>query len=87
MPTVRTRAGKGSALTHAEGDANSKKTSRQVTTTAAGLISDNRGTIQGNHASTPFTITLLLAATAAAAEAADRSLQVRLPSHLHGPRP
>jgi len=68
MPTLRTRASKGSALTHAELDANFRRTVRQVVTTATGLISDNNGVIEGNHASTPFTITLGDAATMIAAE-------------------
>ena len=76
MATIRTRAAKGSDLTPGEADANFEKTVRQVTTTASGLISDNRGTIEGNHATTPFTITLLAVATAAAAEPGDYSVTI-----------
>ena len=76
MATIRTRAAKGSDLTPGEADANFEKTVRQVTTTASGLISDNRGTIEGNHATTPFTITLLAVATAAAAEPGDYSCTI-----------
>ena len=68
MPEILTRAGKGSDLTPGEADANFKATVRQVTTTAAGLTTDNRGTIEGNHATVPFTITLLAVATAAAVD-------------------
>ncbi len=58
MPTLLTRAGKGTELTHTELDANFKRTVLQKTTTYAVLGSDNNGVIEGNHASTPFTITL-----------------------------
>jgi len=71
MSTLRTRASKGSALTHAELDANFKRTVSQKTTTYACLVSDNRSTIEGNHATTAFTVTLGDATTMAAAETGD----------------
>ena len=71
MPTLRTRASKGSELTHNELDANFKRTVTQKTTTYQVLISDNRSVIEGSHAATPFTITLPPVATAAAAETGD----------------
>ena len=63
MATLRTRAAKGSALTHNEGDANLKKTVTQKTTTYQILISDNRSTIEGANNTVPFTITLPPVAT------------------------
>jgi len=71
MPTLRTRAGKGSALTHAELDANFTRPVDQKTTTYSCLASDNRSLIEGNHASTPFTITLGAATTMDNAESGD----------------
>ncbi len=68
MPTLRTRAGKGSDLTPTEADANFKRTVTQKTTTYACLVSDNNAVIEGNHAITAFTITLGDAATMLAAE-------------------
>ncbi len=68
MPTLRTRAGKGSDLTPTEADANFKRTVTQKTTTYACLVSDNNAVIEGNHATTAFTITLGDAATMLAAE-------------------
>lgn len=58
MPTITTRAGKGSELSHAELDANFTKPVSQQTTTYLTVIADNRTVIEGNHASTPFTISL-----------------------------
>lgn len=71
MPTLRTRASKGSELTHNELDANFLRTVTQKTTTYQVLISDNRSIIEGSHAATPFTITLPPVATAAASETGD----------------
>ncbi len=71
MPTLRTRAGKGSALTHAELDANFTRPVDQKTTTYACLVGDNRSLIEGNHATTPFTITLGDATTMDNAEPGD----------------
>ena len=71
MTTLRTRASKGSALTHNEVDANFKRTVAQKTTTYQILISDNRSIIEGNHDLTPFTITLPPVATADNSETGD----------------
>jgi len=71
MSTIRTRAAKASDLTPGEADANFEQKVVQKTTTYAILVSDNRNTIEGNHASTPFTITLGDAATMIAAEIGD----------------
>jgi len=76
MPTIITRAGKGSDLTPTEADSNFKKTVRQLTSSGAGLISDNRGTIEANHAATPVAVTLLAVATAAAAQPGDYSVTI-----------
>ena len=71
MPTLRSRASKGSELSHAELDANFKRTVSQKTTTYSVIVSDNRSIIEGNHASTPFTITLGDATTMDNAETGD----------------
>jgi len=71
MSTIRTRAAKASDLTPGEADTNFEQKVVQKTTTYAILVSDNRNTIEGNHASTPFTITLGDAATMIAAEIGD----------------
>lgn len=71
MPTLRTRASKGSELSHNELDANFARTVTQKTTTYQVLISDNRSVIEGSHASTPFTITLPPVATADNSETGD----------------
>jgi len=71
VPTLRTRSAKTSALTQSELDANFKRTVTQKTTTYQVLISDNRSIIEGNHATTAFTITLPTVAAAAAAETGD----------------
>jgi hypothetical protein len=71
MPTLRTRAAKTSALSQNELDANFKRTVTQKTTTYQVLISDNRSVIEGNHATTAFTITLPPVATADDAETGD----------------
>ena len=76
MPTLRTRASKGSELTHNELDANFLRTVTQKTTTYQVLISDNRSIIEGSHAATPFTITLPPVATAAASETGDFEVTV-----------
>jgi hypothetical protein len=68
MATMRTRAGKGSALSHNELDANFSRSVTQKTTTYQILLGDNRAIIEGNHASTPFVITLPPVATADNAE-------------------
>ena len=70
MPTLRVRTG-NSTLSHAELDANFKRTVTQKTTTYQVLISDNRAIIEGSHASTPFTITLPPVATADNSETGD----------------
>jgi hypothetical protein len=76
MPTLRTRAAKTSALSHAELDANFVRTVTQKTTTYQVLISDNRSIIEGNHASSAFTLTLPPVATAAASESGDFEVTV-----------
>jgi len=76
MPELTTRAAKGSALTHAELDANFKRTVTQKTTTYACLVSDNRSVIEGNHASTPFTITLGDATTMVAGDTGDYEVTI-----------
>jgi hypothetical protein len=76
MPTLTTRASKGSSLSHAEGDANITRTVTQKTTTYQILISDNRSIIEGNHASTPFTMTLPPVATADNSETGDFEVTV-----------
>ena len=76
MPTLRTRAGKGSDLTPGEADANFKRTVVQKTTTYACLVSDNRSVIEGLHATTAFTITLGDAATMIAAETGDYEVTI-----------
>ncbi len=58
-------------MTPGEADTNFEQKVVQKTTTYAILVSDNRNTIEGNHASTPFTITLGDAATMIAAEIGD----------------
>lgn len=63
MPNLTTRAAKGSEQSHDEMDANFTRTVSQKTTTYSVLSSDNRSLIEGNHATTPFTITLGDAAT------------------------
>lgn len=70
MPTLRTRASKGSALTHAELDANFKRTVTQKTDDYQILISDNRSVIEVNKA-TATTITLPPVATADDSETGD----------------
>ena len=71
MPTLRSRSSKGSSLSHAELDANFDRTVTQKTTTYQVLISDNRSIIEGNHASSAFTITLPAVATADNSETGD----------------
>ena len=74
--TLRTRAQKGSALTHNELDANFKKVATQKTGNYTVTVADNRGTIEGNNATTPFTITLPTVANAGAAETGDFEVTV-----------
>lgn len=76
MPTIRTRAAKGSELTQAEADANFKRTVSQKTTAYSCLVSDNRSIIECLHATTPFTITLGDAATMANAETGDYEVTI-----------
>ena len=71
MPTILTRAGKGSELTHNELDANFKRTVTAVTTTYQVLAADNRSLIECSHASTPFTVTMITVANAAAEDTGD----------------
>lgn len=66
MPTILTRAGKGSALTHNELDANFSRTVRAVTGTDSVVASDNRNLIECNHATVAFTVTMITVALAAA---------------------
>ena len=75
MATLRTRTG-NTILSHAELDANFKRTVTQKTTTYQILISDNRSVIEGNHASTPFTITLPPVATADNSQTGDFEITV-----------
>ena len=76
MPTLRTRSAKGSELSHAELDANFKRTVSAKTTTYACLVSDNRSVIECNHATTAFTVTLGDASTMAAAETGDYEVTI-----------
>lgn len=76
MSTLRTRAAKGSELTHAELDANFKRIVSAKTSAYSCLISDNRNWIVGNHATTPFVITLGDAATMAASETGDYEVTI-----------
>lgn len=76
MTTLVTRASKGSELTHGELDANFDRDVDIKTTTYSALVSDNRTTLECNHASTPFTITLGDAATMAAADTGDYEVTV-----------
>lgn len=76
MPELTTRAGKGSELTHNELDANFKRTVSQKTANYTCLISDNRNIIEGNHATTAFTITLPTVATAAASDTGDYEVTI-----------
>lgn len=76
MPTLVTRASKGSELTHNELDANFTRTVSQKTTTYSCLVGDNRSVIECNHASTPFTVTLGDAATMAAADTGDYEVTI-----------
>ena len=71
MPTLRTRAAKGSSLTHTEGDTNLKKQVTAKTTTYQVTVADNRDTIECSHATVDFTVTLPTVANAAAAETGD----------------
>ena len=71
MPEIITRAGKGSELTHNELDANFSREVVTATTTFTVLTSHNRNTIEGNHASTPFTATLPTVAAAAGVDTGD----------------
>lgn len=71
MPEIITRAGKGSELSHNELDANFTRPVTQKTTTYQVLGSDNRSIIEGNHASTAFTITMPTVANAAAEDTGD----------------
>jgi hypothetical protein len=76
MPTITTRAGKGSALTHTELDNNFKRTVSQKTSAYTIAVSDNRSIIECNHASTPFTLTLPDAATAQSEDTGDFEVTV-----------
>jgi hypothetical protein len=75
MPTLRTRASKGTDLTPTEADTNFKRTVSAKTTTYSCLVGDNRSQIECNSA-TPFTVTLGDAATMAAAETGDYEVTV-----------
>jgi len=76
MTTLRTRASKGSELSHNELDANFKRDVQPKTTTYACLVGDNRSVIECSHATTPFTVTLGDAATMAAAETGDYEITI-----------
>lgn len=76
MSVLRTRSAKGSELSHAELDANFKRTVSAKTTTYACLVGDNRSVIECNHATIPFTVTLGDAATMAAAETGDYEVTI-----------
>jgi len=76
MTTMKTRAAKGSELTHGELDANFDRDVDVKTTTYAALVSDNRTTLECNHAATPFTVTLGDAATMAAADTGDYEITI-----------
>ena len=76
MPTITTRAGKDSDLTHNELDANFKRTVTPVTGTYQVLVSDNRSTIEGNHATIDFTVTLPEVANALAEDTGDFSVRI-----------
>lgn len=76
MTTLTTRATKGSELTHGEMDANFKRDVDIKTTTYAALVTDNRTTLECNHATTPFTVTLGDAATMAAADTGDYEITI-----------
>ena len=71
MPTIRTRAAKGSELSHNELDANFTRPVQQKTTAYTTVVGDNRSLIECNHASTPFTITLGVATDMDASEPGD----------------
>ena len=75
MPTLRTRAAKGSDLTPTEADNDFKRSVSAKTTTYNCLIGDNRNVIECNSA-TPFTVTLGNAATMAAAETGDYEVTI-----------
>jgi len=74
MSTLRTRTG-NTTLTHAELDANFKRTVTQKTDTYQIVISDNRSVIEANKA-TPFTITLPPVATADNSQTGDYEVTV-----------
>jgi hypothetical protein len=57
-------------------DANWTRTVSQKVTTYQMLASDNRSVIEGNHATTPFTVTLPAVATAAAEDTGDFEVTV-----------
>ena len=71
MPTLTTRAGKGTELSYTEGDDNLKRPVAQKTAAYTVVEADNRSVIECNHATTPFTITLGDAATMAGADTGD----------------
>ena len=77
MPTMRTRAAKGSALTHNELDANFKRPIAQKTTDYTILVGDNRSVLECSHATTPFTITLAEAGTMDNAETGDYFITIK----------
>ncbi len=64
MTELTTRTTKGAPLTYAEMDANITRTVVQKTAAYQVLISDNRSIIEGDHATTAFTVTLPPVATA-----------------------
>lgn len=76
MTTLRTRATKGAALSHAELDSNFTQPVVQKTAAYSCLVSDNRSTIECLHASTPFTVTLGDAATMINAETGDYEITI-----------
>lgn len=76
MSTLRTRASKGSELTHGELDTNFKRNVQAKTATYSALVSDNRSLLECNHATVAFTVTLGDAATMAAAETGDYEVTI-----------
>jgi len=76
MTTLVTRATKGSELTHGEMDAQITRDVDVKTATYSALVSDNRTTLECNHATVAFTVTLGDAATMAAADTGDYEVTI-----------
>jgi len=71
MTTITTRGAKGSELTHGELDANFDRDVDIKTASYSVAVSDNRTTLECNHATVAFTVTLGDAATMAASDTGD----------------